>query len=1056
MVIVVPCHGARATPSDDELNRLSKELKRAKINASDTDVSSRSLLQMGHASVLGLPRSSVIADVRDVNEGLAVMTFITRDTSEMCSSSMRIGMNNPLPTRTKCPEQCPFSHPIQEDPCHKVCVSGDGCSKFGSPNLRGFPDHRSWECTALCGSQKEEFIVGCAECASVGICKTCATGYTLSPDGKRCGHRLDGFWYWVYAVIIAIVAVLIHYLVRLSQRSNINADVLSRALLHRHRRKVWQERHSDRTWHAYELLGTRVYSTDVSGQGVWLYFRVLFFAMAVALILAIGSFVTYSLSDVKTFHEDEFSLNCDIGEEMEAAAGTSTVNDPSGMLGAYETYGTLMFSCLVIMYIVVFILSMVFLRHQVDASNRWDEQNATHEDYAVIVRGLPLDATDPVVLKDFFQEALEEELAQISSDNTPAVSRLGTAQRASIAIDHKIIGVSIAYDYKEHQALIEDALQDWIEELEEDILNMKKSRKPARSQVAYKTEKAQVPPGLAHAHTTTATTISTARSQSDPQAASAQEVDTDRKGFFASLPNLSFLDYLFGGGVDESKGDDRKQKREEVKRVLSDLPGSGYAYIIGSTPVVGETLLARFARKDAPTFRSSRLVVHEVYSEPPSIYWGNFTQKVHFWFRIMLGVLITMATMAGWITLYMPYALSYITSVQIPGERPSVFQDTLLGLLISAGNAVVALVVDIVTRMAGFHQKDRRDMAVLAMAFLATLLNTLCDIWIAAQIAQGTLITDSLEGQINSFDRAISRELMGVIVPGYILLPYLIAPFFEHVVPYFLGKWFVRSKRMSLRESEDRLACPEFDICWRYSDTLNNFTICLSMLMFATPYSYMVMCWLIAYLVLIYGIDKYKLLRYTSQTFYTTNRLNNAAMAWFVVPTGVLAGITMVWGCRCKFFNSNLHHELVVIGVVSHVVLYALMSYIVRSWVSPANTETTPYGEMCNTLWDQGKVWSYFNTNPIFCLRSKYFGIKEPGARNHPSIPYVPGKQWLQPDAPMRFALHELDEQEELSELGTIARESSKKLLESLSNTLSFSKSTASPQGSPRVIDKPG
>jgi hypothetical protein len=247
---------------------------------------------------------------------------------------------------------------------------------------------------------------------------------------------------------------------------------------------------------------------------------------------------------------------------------------------------------------------------------------------------------------------------------------------------------------------------------------------------------------------------------------------------------------------------------------------------------------------------------------------------------------------------------------------------------------------------------------------------------------------------------------------------------------------------MSLRESEERLACPEFDICWRYSDTLNNFTICLSMLTFATPYSYMVMCWLIAYLVLIYCIDKYKLLRYTSQTFYTTRRLNDAALMWWVVPTGVLAGITLVWACRCHVLNAQRMPEIVTVGVVSHAVLYFLMFYVVRSLVPPAKTETTPYTEMCNNLFAEGKTWSYFNTNPVFCLRSKYLGVMEPGARNYPSIPYVPGKQWLQPDVPQKFALQELSGQEALSEL----RDSSKKLIQSLSQSLSFSYEKSPPR----------
>lgn len=791
-----------------------------------------------------------------------------------------------------------------------------------------------------------------------------------------------------------VAVVLIVYLVKLSNRPTINMKGLSRAMLHRHRMKVWRERGEDLTWHPYSLYETSVHSDDISGQGVWLYFSTLFFAMAVAFVLFVGTFVAYNISDVKSLFDD-FNLNCDIGEEMEAIAGTETVHDPSGMLEAYKSYGVVMFSCLTVVYAVIFISSIFFMRHQIDASNRWDEQNCTHEDYAIHISGLPKDVTDPVILTEFFQKALDDELEAMNS----AVCQLGSEERASLTADHQIVGVSIAYDYRNHQALIDDALQDWVEELEEAVRRRKQ--------------------------------LSRSRSASDeyfptPRDTSAQESEPERKGRFTGLANLSFLDSLFVGSDVETGEESVQQRAEEVREVLGELSGSGYAYVITSTPVVQRVLLDAFRRKNAPTFRGLRLCAMDVCSEPPSLYWENF-REMRFWLRIVLGVLVTLATIGLWIALYMPYAMSYIS----PG-RPSRFQDTLLGLLISAGNALVAFVVDVVTRWAGFHQKDRRDMTILAMAFLATLLNTGADIWIASVVAEGTALTDALDGRFYSFDRAISRELMGVIVPGYLLLPYLIAPFFEHVVAYYLGKWFVQSKPMSLRASEARLVCPDFDICWRYSDTLNNFSICLSMLLFATPYSYMVMCWLLAYLVLIFCIDKWKLLRYTSQTFYTTRRLNDAALFWWVVPSGLLAGVTVSWGCRSDILPHHRLNEFVTLGVVLHIVMYFLCGFIVRSMVQPAGTETTCYSEMCNKLRAEGKTWSYFNTNPVFCLRSKYLGVKDLGSRHHPEIPYIPGKQWLQPDAPQRFALHELSEVEDLK----MAAASSRKIIASLSNSL--------------------
>merc|ERR1719161_2778337 len=103
-----------------------------------------------------------------------------------------------------------------------------------------------------------------------------------------------------------------------------------------------------------------------------------------------------------------------------------------------------------------------------------------------------------------------------------------------------------------------------------------------------------------------------------------------------------------------------------------------------------------------------------------------------------------------------------------------------------------------------------------------------------------------------------------MIVPGYLILPYIFVPLMEHVAPYYIGVWMVRSRRGTLCKSERCLMCPDFDICWRYSDLLNNFTVCIMMLFIVSAESYQVMVWLVVFVVLIYIIDKYKLLRQTT------------------------------------------------------------------------------------------------------------------------------------------------------------------------------------------------
>merc|ERR1719240_1857787 len=97
-------------------------------------------------------------------------------------------------------------------------------------------------------------------------------------------------------------------------------------------------------------------------------------------------------------------------------------------------------------------------------------------------------------------------------------------------------------------------------------------------------------------------------------------------------------------------------------------------------------------------------------------------------------------------------------------------------------------------------------------------------------ITKGITPKDMLKGSLDKFDRTVAKEMFACIVPGYLILPYLATPLVEHVLPYWIGKWMVRSKRISLRDAEKCLECPEFDCVWEYSDMINNFTICLLML----------------------------------------------------------------------------------------------------------------------------------------------------------------------------------------------------------------------------------
>lgn len=869
----------------------------------------------------------------------------------------------PIKRDLPCRPQCPYSLFLPNDPCHKVCVQPERCGKVDP--TRRFADKESKQCIATCGASEDDIIVGCATCVTTGICKKCVSGFTVTKDGRQCLDDNRFFWYCVYGTLGVIAVMLAVYLILLSHRPAINEEVLEHALKHRDHRKVWEER-EDHVFYQYDFTTTMLINTDISGQGVILYFGFLTFACFLAGVLLIGSFIAYEFSDLKEHREViKEGLN---GTHVAQHCAHSTEHLTARGEQVFSDYQLRMFQCMASTYVVVLIASMVVVWYQTNISYRWDENNSTHEDYAVIAKGLPEDATDPKELTHFFEKALDKELRKrdVSEGDLDEL---------------RIIGVSIAYDYKANQDLIDNCLQDWIEELE-----VQKERRAWKSRP--RTEAEMIVPST------------------DGRARSCFS--------FKSVLKLEFLDYIFLGSCHDAEDDkdhhaEQLARSNEIRGVLETLQSSGFVYVIGSKPVVGEILADIFHGPDPPKFRNTtKITLDDVQSEPPSLYWDNFTE-MNFWPRIVLGMFVTLVTIVLWMGVYMVYAVSYSKYLSVPGAEPSFLEETLLGVLVAVGNAIVAAVVDCVTQWAGFRQKDRRDIAILSMAFLATLLNTACDLWMVMKIAEGRMHSNTFEGKSDEYDHIIAGELFTLIVPGYLILPYIATPVVEHVMPYVMGTWYIRSRKTSLRDAEACLACPEFDICWRYSDIMNNFTICSIMLTFVTPNSYRVMCWLVAFLLLIMAIDKYKLLRQTSQTFYTTRRLDSAAQLWWSFPTGVLAGIVVHWACKSELYPwmKGPHIAICALGFAIHVVLYVILWKITVSLVPPAKTEITDYEKMCDKLWGEGKVWSYFNTNPIFCLRSRYLDAKDPGARSFPCVPYVPGKVFLQQDVPLRFNARE-------------------------------------------------
>jgi hypothetical protein len=399
------------------------------------------------------------------------------------------------------------------------------------------------------------------------------------------------------------------------------------------------------------------------------------------------------------------------------------------------------------------------------------------------------------------------------------------------------------------------------------------------------------------------------------------------------------------------------------------IHGSGYAFAVFPTIADATRAESRInARGVAPLVAAGvprRVRAERAACEPTEVLWENYTNFTHFIPKIFVGIGFTIATSVLWMLLSVPYALFFVGKVLSPTlGNTHTLQEVLLGMLISLGNVLVTRVVGQVTDWAGFHAKRTRDVAVLVLAFTATLFNTLFDMAIIVVVAYHATLTAAFEGSEEGYPRVLAEQLYELIVPGYLFVPVFVVPLVERMLPYYLGVWYVRSKpRVLLRDAKGGLEHAPFDICWRYADILNNFTICTALLFLPSGNSWRVMIAFAAFCACVFVVDRYILLFCSSITPYATATLYKAFWSLFCIPSALFAVLVAFWAVHAHFLPS---WWWVGGAFIAHVVVYlALLAFF--SGKSPVHDET--YAQVLQRL-----PGSYFSENPVCQLRMRVLG----------------------------------------------------------------------------------
>jgi len=393
-------------------------------------------------------------------------------------------------------------------------------------------------------------------------------------------------------------------------------------------------------------------------------------------------------------------------------------------------------------------------------------------------------------------------------------------------------------------------------------------------------------------------------------------------------------------------------------------------------------------------------------------------------FVVMIGVLILD------LFFYAPY-VSYIMSYSnVAGmSQGSIVSGLLLGLLIVVCNQIIYQFIGVVAERCGWTNSDSKDCFYCVKYTLAVFFNTCLDLGTVLILAQGYSVDVAMQMQVANdstmspkaiaespdVQRALYVQLVKYIFPSCTLLPFLIEPFGTTFLPLFIGKALVRSRpEVTVQDAEGCLQNPPYDLS-RYGDILVNMMLCCATMAFTYQDLWMLPFFMIISLVVIYSWDHLRVLRFTAKTVFSTPKMDNAVMYMMSMPSGIIAMclVFRAYGASDDGFLEDLRKQFkgeismsldrftiffyLAVTFLAHVIIYSILLKFValpiadkRNEEKQAEQETSKQFEGLYSEIGRKRPATYFNTNPVNCLRSKYVYEYDP-----PCIFFRAGKEHL-------------------------------------------------------------
>jgi len=832
-----------------------------------------------------------------------------------------------------CPPECPFFAQNREDDdfCTFVCVKAEECAVW-NPN-KPIPD--TIKGSKTCRGPTVDFCK-VPNLDGTDTCKECIGFFSLFEEDGQCYFQHWGKIIFGTMVFVVLIAFVVVWFVDLCLRPNINQREVEKAQRFRSRAKIHMPKADLAPGEARKVwpIDTNLCQRDVAGPGMMLHMN--FQAMLIIWPLFIA--VCWTIIAFAIEYPALFIL------------GTRRFGTPRHnciLVGwGYDTQQRLMWTkvgFLWVAYASSFLFALLMGVRQLRIYQHIDAEEKTMKDFALELKGSAGFSISgaPNAEKDI-QKAVED----------------GTGL--------KIVGVSIAWDFQH---------------MEDDIVKFCKEDQAERE------------------------TELDGSGPLSPIDDPTTEMNVIHKKMYAAEK------YLLADPEEEEDGDKVKKITEALKTMTS----SSSAYIVFNTEADKDKALEMVNDKaliyKTDDGKEHTLTLVDPNVEPTTVNWQNFgDSSVASMIKRLLwgfGVVYVPALSIWLFCFYIPYAWSIFNFNYDNGAEPPGWMSIVFTMVVVGGNATMYLVCDIVSDMIGFRFKDTKQTCYMILYCFACMFNVFLDMyvtWILAKMIMrgydfrtydGTRLTE-IRSQTQLFEtyamqRSLAEHTYRYAFPGTMLVPFVLEPIVTVLVPYQLGKLIIsRHREIRGNTAEAYLAAFDFDM-GRYADILLNVFLGVLIFYFPGGYTWRLFYGMFISHIVIYTFDHWRILNVIPAVKIVSTQVDWWAQVFFGMCVSIIVAC-LVMKANCQDNGYCMEGPDLVMACSAAFCAHFLVHMLCLVYLVPALGKKIPHKnsdmEYSAVATIEPNTW--FSTNPVHCLRSKFVHQHKPHCRFS-----TPGKEHL-------------------------------------------------------------